>query len=219
MNHRSDPANTGPSSCPKCSAVWPTDKPLPTTECPTCGVIFAKFYAAQAEKREREAAQEKAAQQAQAKREALARSKAERQAARDAKEQEKINRNRQQSALSQCSACGGTVAFGAKSCPHCGAPGPKKPPSKIVVAGIIFIGVFLTVSSIVSRDRPPDPGPFSIEQRERVRLMIKMAGYRCDSVSYMNKLLTKPGFRVTCNADRYVYAVVDEGGHWVVRLD
>jgi hypothetical protein len=38
------------TSCPKCGIQWPADKPLPITECPTCGVIFAKYFAAQAQK-------------------------------------------------------------------------------------------------------------------------------------------------------------------------
>lgn len=47
------------SSCPKCGINWPDGKPLPTIECPACGVIFAKFYAAQ-EKRLQAAAEQQA---------------------------------------------------------------------------------------------------------------------------------------------------------------
>ena len=50
-------------------------------------------------------------------------------------------------------------------------------------------------------------------------MLITRAGYKCDGVNYMGQLLTKPGFRVTCNADRYEYQVADKGGHWRVRLD
>lgn len=57
------------------------------------------------------------------------------------------------------------------------------------------------------------------DQRDAAHAFIKLAGYRCDSISYMGNLIFKSGFQVTCNDSRYAYEIVDEGGRWVVRLD
>lgn len=196
--------------CPKCGVQWPTDKPLPLTECPSCGVIFAKFLAAREDKRKRAA--EKEAQVARAAEKAAAKVK-------PAPAAPALARATLPKGLAECAICGGTVAIGANACPHCGAPGPKKSPSAIIVASALIFVMVIVIGSIAGRNKPPDPGRFSIQQRESMRMLIELAGYKCDGVSYMGELLTKPGFRVTCNADRYVYAIVDEGGRWKVRLD
>lgn len=57
------------------------------------------------------------------------------------------------------------------------------------------------------------------ENRIGAAQMIAAAGYSCNSVDAMHKLLTKTGVRVNCNGYRYAYIINDEGGRWVVRLD
>jgi hypothetical protein len=77
--------------------------------------------------------------------------------------------------LAQCPACGGVVAIGAKTCPHCGKSKPApKPPTKAtwkhvliafsVVAFFIFIGgqespqlTAAQVTDICAREAGMDP--------------------------------------------------------------
>ncbi|HRI54436.1 MAG TPA: hypothetical protein PLW65_30060, partial [Pseudomonadota bacterium] len=192
-----------------------------------CGVIFAKFHAAQEQKRrlevEREA-QAKAAAEAMAAKEAKAALKAVARAERQAAEAKAESRTA--TLLSTCPVCGGAVAIGAKACPHCGkdnpAPPPKKPASRLKLVGAAFFVVFLIYS--MSQGSNPGgsstpPPPITAEGKQAAQLAIKLAGYRCDSVSYMGRHVFKVGFRVTCNDDRYAYELNDEGGRWVVKLD
>lgn len=102
-------------SCPKCGVPWPAGKPLPTTECPACGVIFAKFHAAQREKQrqlEEQAAIAAKAEMAEKKKAAKAATRTETPVLAG------------HPRLAACATCGGIVAYGAKACPHCGAAGP-----------------------------------------------------------------------------------------------
>lgn len=201
------------------------------SECPKCGVIFAKFYAAQEQKLKLDAEREAKAKleaEAQATKEAKAAAKAaakaERQAA-DAKAAEAQAERDKAAKLSSCPACGGVVAVGAKACPHCGkdnpAP-PKKPTSRIKTVGAALFVIFLIYSmsqgSKTGGSSAPSP-PITAEAKTAAQLAIKLAGYRCDSVSYMGRHVFKVGFRVTCNEDRYAYELNDEGGRWVVKLD
>jgi hypothetical protein len=212
-------------ACPKCGVIWPPDKPLPTTECPDCGVVFVKFHAAERERKR--LAAEKAEKDAQA-----AKVEAERAAKAAQKAAAAASKHRApalpaDSRLAACSACGGKVAYGAKTCPHCGAPGPAKKTSKVTLA-VVGIGTLIFIGAIVQGGKSalpsapasaPPRGSATEDQRAVAQQVIKLAGYRCDDVEYMGPLLTKTGFRVTCNASRYAYALVDEGGRWVVRLD
>jgi hypothetical protein len=101
---------------------------------------------------------------------------------------------------------------------------PKpKPVGKLGIGvAVLFLGFLLYAmghSSSTSRDpaapRPEDnPGVRADAQRA-----IGLAGYTCDSISFMGQLVTKTGFRVTCNGNRYAYTITDEGGRIVVRLD
>jgi hypothetical protein len=203
-------------TCPKCQVIWPADKPLPITDCPACGVVFSKFHAAQAQKKAQAAAQAERDSQAERKRVEAAVSAERKAAAAQAVPQEERNPN-----LAACAACGGKVARGAKTCPHCGAPGPAKPTSsvKFIAYGL---GVFLIVGFLArggEGSSAPPRGAATEEQRALAQAAIRSANYRCDDVEYMGPLLSKPGFRVTCNGSRYAYEWVDEGGRWTVRLD
>ena len=57
------------------------------------------------------------------------------------------------SAVTSCPACGGTVAYGAKTCPHCGKAKPApKPPTKVtkthlVLAALLLVGMFAIQSN------------------------------------------------------------------------
>jgi len=116
-------------NCPKCNASLLSG--FSGQECPTCGIIFSKYFAAQE-------AKEKARLEQEAER------------VRKAEELEKTAKLKQQSdrqaKTASCPTCGGLVAVGAKTCPHCGQakPAPKKAgASAYVLAGlllVIFIG-------------------------------------------------------------------------------
>jgi hypothetical protein len=49
--------------------------------------------------------------------------------------------------------------------------------------------------------------------------LIRRAGYRCDSVSSIQKWVFSSGFDVVCNGFRYSYEIEDRGGNWVVSLE
>jgi predicted nucleic acid-binding Zn-ribbon protein len=219
--------------CPKCHQQWAQEGPIQPTECPKCGVIFAKFYAAQEQKRRLEAereAQAKAEVEMKAAREARAAAKAKAKEERqtEAKAASKPpSEDRKVALLSTCPACGGTVAIGAKACPHCGkddpAPAPKKKPARRLTGlGAVLLIAFLIYSmspgSNPGGSSTPQP-PITAEAKKAAQVAIKLAGYRCDSISYMSRHAFKVGFRVTCNDDRYAYELNDEGGRWVVKLD
>lgn len=138
------------TSCPKCGVLWPADKPLPVTECPACGVNFAKFNAARVERQRQLAEQADRAAKAEKqmadraakaeKKAATAATKVKLHAAADAK-------------LAACATCGGSVAYGAKTCPHCGAEGPTKPISRIKQA-IVGIGVLVVLVGLFGESNP-----------------------------------------------------------------
>lgn len=184
----------------------PADKPLPLTECPSCGVIFAKFLVAQEEKRKRVAEQE--SQAARAAEKAAAKTK-------PAPLGEPPKAKPVAATLANCPSCGGLVAIGATACPHCGrgdpAPVPKQSTKGMKWATAILVVVAILWTMDKSPSAPSRP-PITNGQKALAQAAIKAGGYRCDDVSHISPLLTKPGYRITCNAGRYVYNFIDEGG-------
>jgi len=49
-------------------------------------------------------------------------------------------------------------------------------------------------------------------------MLIRRAGYRCDTVSSISKWLFSVGFDVNCNGHRYQYEIEDRGGDWRAKL-
>ena len=196
--------------CPKCSYTRKPSDTAPAGTCPSCGIIFEKFLIQRATQPPKASSRKSP--------EAIAKVR--------------TNPNVQpqppkQQSTSSCPACGGLVAIGAKSCPHCGQTDPARAPMKKAKAGPLayaLAGLFL-LALIISIANNPSPGghsgpsPITADQQTAAQAAIKLAGYRCDTVSYMGRLLTKIGYRVTCNQDRYAYEIVDEGGRWVVKID
>ena len=115
--------------CPKCGySRKPTDT-VPPTECPGCGIIFEKYLASPTKKqtvRRNEIPSQPPAKQS---------------------KQPEPDVPKQDSTVTSCPACGGTVAYGAKTCPHCGKAKPApKPPTKVtkthlVLASLLLIGI------------------------------------------------------------------------------
>ena len=121
--------------CPKCGYSRKPSDVAPATECPECGVIFEKFLTAPPTK-------------------PIVRSKAE--SARVPASPENLAEPvppTTAGAVTTCPACSGTVAYGAKTCPHCGKAKPApKPPMKItkthlVLAALLLIAIIASQSN------------------------------------------------------------------------
>ena len=185
-------------NCPKCKKALPSS--YSGGECPACGVVFSKYFAAETKRQEAEAV-------------------------RSATHVNSAPASSAPSKTTSCPACGGLVAIGAKSCPHCGQTNPAPPPKKkagplAYALGGLFLVVFIMSAANNPSGGGGGPSPsVTDDQRTAAQVSIKLAGYHCDSISYMGRLAFKVGFRVTCNENRYAYEIVDEGGRWVVRLD
>lgn len=52
---------------------------------------------------------------------------------------------------------------------------------------------------------------------QMVRL-IRLTGYKCDSISAVREMMLSRGFAVVCNNFNYEYEIEDKGGNWVVTL-
>lgn len=48
--------------------------------------------------------------------------------------------------------------------------------------------------------------------------MVRLNGYRCDSVSSMQKFLLSRGFHLFCNQFNYHFEIEDKGGRWIVTV-
>ncbi|MCY3970640.1 MAG: LysM peptidoglycan-binding domain-containing protein [Acidobacteria bacterium] len=54
---------------------------------------------------------------------------------------------------------------------------------------------------------------------ESLVALVRLRGYRCDSVSGAVPSVFRAGrFTLNCNQFRYAYVIEDRGGHWVVRV-
>ena len=124
--------------CPKCSYSRTPSDVAPATECPSCGVIFEKFLAAVP----RQSAPSSKASRPQR---SLVSAVPTKKLATGAETKN--------GTIANCPTCAGTVAFGAKTCPHCGMAKPApKPPTQVtkthlLIAGSIVLGIFATQSN------------------------------------------------------------------------
>lgn len=54
---------------------------------------------------------------------------------------------------------------------------------------------------------------------ESLVALVRLRGYRCDSVSAAVPSVFRAGkFTLNCNQFRYAYVIEDRGGHWIVRV-
>ena len=54
---------------------------------------------------------------------------------------------------------------------------------------------------------------------ESLVALVRLRGYRCDSVSGAVPSVFRAGkFTLNCNQFRYAYVIEDRGGHWIVRV-
>lgn len=193
--------------CPKCQYERGSADAAPDYECPKCHIVYAKYDAAAAD------------------RDAALRAKL---AARTTPPQpapalpptHPVNDK-----VTNCPACGGMVAYGIKACPHCGKNKPApKPRSKLEKLGmLIFLAFVVYVFYLSARNGSSSssgPNPANIPDVQLgAQATIRAAGYRCDSVTAMTRLLIGTGFSVHCDNYRDNYTIEDRGGRISVKLD
>ncbi len=91
---------------------------------------------------------------------------------------------------------------------------------------LLTLGVTLalsTASFAAPLEKNAQFGPDMTRERAQAvandsSVLIKRAGYKCDSVSAVIKWVFSVGFDVKCNQHRYSYEITDKGGNWVATL-
>ena len=94
------------------------------------------------------------------------------------------------------------------------------------VALALAMGAPLSISAIeIESDAILGPKLMSIKHARRQTVldelagMIRLWGWRCDTISSARLLVFSTGSKVSCNRYRYTYLIRDRGGRWVVELD
>ena len=145
--------------CPKCGYSRKPSDVVPPTECPDCGIIFEKFLAASPRK-------------------PVARIKtAPTLVAAESAKPPNAEVTKVDSSVTACPACGGTVAYGAKTCPHCGKAKPApRPPTKVTKTHLVLAALLLVAIIGSQMNQPP---PMTAE--EVTRICSKEAGLDVNS--------------------------------------
>jgi predicted nucleic acid-binding Zn-ribbon protein len=145
--------------CPKCGYSRKPSDVAPATECPECGIIFEKFLAAPPRK-------------------PVVRSKTV-ESSISTKPVKKLEPPAQnaEAFITTCPACGGTVAYGAKICPHCGKEKPAPKPTAKVTKTHLVLALLLLIAVIASQtnQRP------AMTAEEVTRICAKEAGLDVNS--------------------------------------
>lgn len=148
--------------CPKCNySRQPTDT-APETECPSCGVVFEKLLSLP-----------KASASVPPAPSPVASAPKPRAAAKPP-----VPEPAPIPTTTNCPACGGLVAYGARSCPHCGkdkpAPKPPAPPTKVTKKHLLIAGGCIALFMLVAGNQPDRPAPLTAQ--EVVNLCAKEIG-------------------------------------------
>jgi len=134
--------------CPKCNCSLPAGHAA--QECRFCGVVFAKYFAAQAQ-RERKTEGRSPVKELPAREPPSA----------------AVSRK-----TASCPACGGVVAVGAKTCPHCGLAKPApKPPTNVTRKHIVIAAIVLVLILVGMANQPP---PMTVQ--EVVQICVRETG-------------------------------------------
>lgn len=59
----------------------------------------------------------------------------------------------------------------------------------------------------------------TLAQVQALRDLVRLWGFRCDSVSGARAWIWSPGFTLNCNSYRYKYSIEDKGGIWTVSVE
>lgn len=108
-----------------------------------------------------------------------------------------------------------------KAAPNSGAVTKDAGKRKVGLIGM-WVMAFMVGIAVLGENtstQPPSLVKVSPEVAKEAMLAIRLAGYRCDSIDAMNKMLTATGYSVKCNGFRHGYTITDEGGRMVVRVD
>lgn len=90
----------------------------------------------------------------------------------------------------------------------------------LLLATAITLASFSTVaatkvpydnSAIVKKERKP--------KAQAAAAIVKIYGYRCDTISAFQPMVFSDGYTISCNRFRYTYELEDKGGRWVVTVD
>ncbi|MDX8521128.1 hypothetical protein [Mesorhizobium dulcispinae] len=89
---------------------------------------------------------------------------------------------------------------------------------------------FLCILSLIAttpalaQSAPIEPDAVISDQISRSILepavnMVRLHGWRCDSISALRPFLMSRGFAVVCNGFNYTYNFEDKGGNWIVSVE
>lgn len=86
----------------------------------------------------------------------------------------------------------------------------------------LLLAVSLTALSFTANAETPYDRPIKPERKVKAQAaakMVKIYGYRCDSISAFRPLIFGTGYAISCNNFSYSYDVKDVGGRWVVTVN
>lgn len=90
---------------------------------------------------------------------------------------------------------------------------------------IFFVcGLLVVISTNATLSTPIETENFVREEigSSAAKLLadvVKLYGYKCDSITSVRSLYFSNGFNIQCNYFRYSYDVEDKGGRWIVTVD
>jgi hypothetical protein len=84
-------------------------------------------------------------------------------------------------------------------------------------AALLCLSATATAQTPIEPDATIGEG-LSREVIEAAVQMVRQNGYRCDSVSSMQKFLLSRGFNLYCNRFNYHFQIEDKGGRWTVTV-
>lgn len=101
----------------------------------------------------------------------------------------------------------------------------------LTVAGLCLLMGGLVAGGVESRAQPVQVEADAIlgsklsklhnrqEVLDALASMIRLYGWRCDSISAARFLVFSRGYKIVCNRYAYEYLIKDRGGRWVVTLE
>lgn len=133
--------------------------------------------------------------------------------------------------MTTCARCGYTmhpndVAIGV-DCPKCGpkyvkankGPVVDKPIGKRILIGFAFAFVFLVFVRTMTVSKSSQTDDIPLIARTEAQGAIRLARYRCDTVTHIRKLLIGTGYSVQCDNYIHNYTITDVGGRIMVEVD
>ncbi|WP_424948037.1 hypothetical protein [Candidatus Spongiihabitans sp.] len=97
----------------------------------------------------------------------------------------------------------------------------KKRISRLLISSAIVLFISFNVyaqNTPIERDAIFTEG-FDRSVIDTLVTLVRLHGYRCDSVSAARPFVFSRGFSITCNGFAYEYEIEDKGGTWTVTLD